>query len=317
MPLPSDEKLIALGEKVLEQFEALAGAHPGYRPAHAKGILLTGTFTPSPEAAALTRAPHVTRASTPVVVRLSNAGGLPTIPDSDPNANPRGCAVRFMLAEHVHTDIVAHSIDGFPARNGEEFLEFLRAVGSGDPSSFLASHPAAAAFVKQRPPPSSFAREAYFGISAMRFTNRDGASCYGRFQVVPEAGVDRLNGAAKAKSESFLFEEIAQRVAAGPIGFRIMVQVANKDDVVDDATVQWPSDRRLVTFGRLALTAIAPDNARQQKTIIFDPIPRVDGIEPSNDLLFELRAAVYLMSGRRRRQAPDEAARPAAVRVAR
>ena len=42
-----------------------------------------------------------------------------------------------------------------------------------------------------------------------------------------------------------------------------------------------------------------------RSTIIFDPIPRVDGIEPSNDPLFELRAAIYLLSGRRRRAAPE------------
>jgi catalase len=47
------------------------------------------------------------------------------------------------------------------------------------------------------------------------------------------------------------------------------------------------------------------DEAHEQKQTIFDPIPRVDGIEPSDDPLLELRAAVYLMSGRRRRSAPE------------
>jgi catalase len=32
----------------------------------------------------------------------------------------------------------------------------------------------------------------------------------------------------------------------------------------------------------------------------------VDGIEPSADPLLELRAAVYLLSGRRRRAAPEQ-----------
>ena len=40
-----------------------------------------------------------------------------------------------------------------------------------------------------------------------------------------------------------------------------------------------------------------------EQTTIFDPIPRVAGIEPSDDPLLELRAAVYLISGRRRRKA--------------
>jgi catalase len=46
-----------------------------------------------------------------------------------------------------------------------------------------------------------------------------------------------------------------------------------------------------------------PDSLAQQQQIIFDPIPRVDGIEPSADPLLELRAAAYLLSGRRRRAA--------------
>jgi catalase len=54
------------------------------------------------------------------------------------------------------------------------------------------------------------------------------------------------------------------------------------------------------------LTAIAPDNPTEQQRLIFDPIPRVDGIEASADPLFEPRANVYLMSGRRRRAAQQQ-----------
>ena len=38
-----------------------------------------------------------------------------------------------------------------------------------------------------------------------------------------------------------------------------------------------------------------------QEALIFDPIPRVDGTEPSDDPLLDPHAAVYLASGRRRR----------------
>ena len=315
MPLPSDEKLIALGEDVIKQFDAMFGLHPGFRPAHARGVLLTGTFTPSRQAQALTRAPHVTRESTPVTVRFSNSTGLPQIPDTDPNANPRGMAIRFQLAEHVHTDIVAHSTDGFPTRTGQEFLDFLRAAAASASATqsptpvelFLHDHPAALAFIQApKPFPSSFAWQSYFGVTAMRFTNKDGVSRYGRYRIVPEAGNDFLDEAAlKGKSADFLFEEIAARVGKEPASFEIQVQTAADGDVVDDATIHWPEDRPIVELGQLVLKQIAPDNAHEQKKIIFDPIPRVDGIEPSDDPLLELRAAIYLLSGRRRRQAPE------------
>jgi len=57
-------------------------------------------------------------------------------------------------------------------------------------------------------------------------------------------------------------------------------------------------------FGSIELTAKAPDD-KEHRRIIFDPIPRVDGIEPSDDPLLELRAAIYLLSGRRRREASE------------
>ncbi|MBV8569415.1 MAG: catalase family peroxidase [Acidobacteriaceae bacterium] len=314
MPLPSDEKLLALAQDLLNQFDAIFGLHPGFRPAHAKGVMLSGTFTPSREAASLTRAPHITRDSTPVTARFSNSTGLPEIPDSEPNANPRGLAIRFNLAEHVHTDIVSHSSDGFPTRTGQEFLEFLRAAAASQAAKespspiekFLASHPAALQFVQTpKPSPSSFANEAYFGVTAMRFTNKDGLSRFGRYRIVPEAGVSHLDGDADAKEPNFLFDELTSRIKGAPVNFQILVQVADSSDTVDDATVHWPERRPLIQFGRVSLTALVPENAHEQKKIIFDPIPRVDGIEASNDPLLELRAAIYLMSGRRRRQAPE------------
>src|ERR1700691_5892268 len=108
-----------LAQQLLDVFDQLQGVHPGFRPAHAKGLMCTGTFTPSSAAAELTHAPHAKRPSTAVTVRYSDSPGLPTIPDNDPTkSGPRGMAVRFHLAEHVHTDIVAHSFNGFAVRTG-------------------------------------------------------------------------------------------------------------------------------------------------------------------------------------------------------
>jgi catalase len=60
----------------------------------AKGILLSGAFTPAPTATSLARAPHVERNSTPVNVRFSNFAGVPpfliTIPMPARAASGRG-----------------------------------------------------------------------------------------------------------------------------------------------------------------------------------------------------------------------------------
>jgi len=317
MPLPTDEKLLALSQNILALFDTIFGVHPGFRPAHAKGILVTGTFTPSSEAASLTVAPHIQRPSTPVTVRFSDSPGLPMIPDNDPMAPPRGMAIRFHLAEHSHTDIINQSVNEFFARNGEEFVGFLTAVATSDMSKpsdpknpkpiekFLATHPAALAFVQApKPPPSSFARVTYFSMSAYKFTNGKGASRFGKYQIVPAAGNDFLDPAvAEGKGPNYLFDELKEKIARGPIEFRVMVQLANDGDVTDDATVHWPADRKVMELGKIALDKPVVNDAAEQKQIIFDSIPRVAGIEPSGDPLLELRASVYLMSGRRRRAA--------------
>jgi catalase len=313
MPLPQDERVVALANDLLQQFDQLFGLHPGFRPAHAKGVMLTGTFKPSPGARAITRAPHLTRESTPVTARFSNSTGLPELPDNAPDANPRGLAIRFNLAEHVHTDIVSHSTDGFPARDGYQFLELLRAIAASGPDvpspkpveAFLGSHPAALAFVqKPKPFPSSLARDTYYGVTAFAFSNAAGQTRFGRYRIIPELGNDYLTDEQVSKlAPNYHFEEIPQRVAKEPVRFKILVQLAASGDTTDDATVHWPEDREQVELGALELNKVVEDTPAQQKRIIFDPIPRVDGIEPSADPLLDLRAAIYLLSGRRRRSA--------------
>ncbi|WP_374023806.1 catalase family peroxidase [Mycobacterium sp. HNNTM2301] len=312
MPLPTDEKLLQLSDDVLAAFAKIFGEHPGIRPAHGKGILLNGTFTPTAAAAELSVAQHFQQASTPVLVRFSDSTGLPTIPDTDPNSLPKGIGVRFVLAEHVHTDIIGHSADAFPARNGEEFLQFLEALASSDPANpagsplqaFLGSHPAALKFVQPKPFPASFARESYFGLNALKFTDAAGHSRFGRYRIVPEAGNEYLDDeAVRSKGDNYLFTEIVERIAAGPTRLTLALQLAEDGDEVNDITVGWPADREVAELGTIELTTPVADDAAQQKQIIFDPIPRLAGIEPSDDPLLEFRAALYLISGRRRRAA--------------
>jgi catalase len=195
---PDTEAVEKLSKDLLDVVENIFGHHAGFRPLHAKGIMCKGEFKPSSPAKNLTCAPHVADLpSTPVVVRFSNSTGIPIIPDTDPNAGPRGFAIRFQLGEHLHTDIVAHSAQTFPTRTGEEFLEFLKALNASGPDTpspkpiekFLNTHPAAAHYVHSpKPVPLSFASEIYFGVTALKFLSAEGKARYGRFQVHPVGG---------------------------------------------------------------------------------------------------------------------------------
>ena len=299
-----------LYEQLVDALNALFGVHPGYRPVHAKGIVCAGTFHPAATAASVSRAPHLQGAPVPITVRLSDFAGVPTVSDGDPLASPRGMAIRFHLPGGIDTDILAHSYDGFPARTAEEFLDFVRALaasgpGSPDPkpiASFLASHPQARQFAEApKPAPASFATESYYGVNAFRFINREGTSRHGRYRIRPEAGEEHLDSAEAARRPgNYLFDELAQRLSRGAAQFRLLVQLADDGDPVDDGSLPWPEERPQVELGTLSLTSRVADSAVAERQLIFDPARLVDGIELSSDPLLLARSAVYAISYRRR-----------------
>ncbi|KAL3419524.1 catalase related subgroup [Phlyctema vagabunda] len=299
MPLPSDEELLKTAQALLTRF-----------PAHGKGILLEGTFIPTPEASLLSNASHFNVPATPILVRFSNSTGLPTIPDNDLNADPRGMAIRFNLPptsdnKRVHTDIICHSTPFFPTRTGAGFLEFLQKLVEGKIGEFLAKTPSAKAFVEApKPAPSSFAREEYFGVSAFKLVGATGKATFIRYRIVPVLGVETLDESAlKEKDQSYLLDDIKKRLGEGDVNFKLIAQIADDGDIIDDSTQHWPETRQIAELGTVKIEKVSTDNAKKQKSIIFDPIPRIQGVEPSDDPMLEMRAAIYLISGRERRSA--------------
>jgi catalase len=129
-PLAAQEKSVP--QQIADVMVQLNGGtiHKGYRFTHAKGLVLTGRFTPSRGAASVSRAAHLRGAPVPVTVRLSNGTGVPHINDDNPNAAPRGMAIRFALPRGGFTDIVANSHDGFFVGTAEDFLAFLKAIAA-------------------------------------------------------------------------------------------------------------------------------------------------------------------------------------------
>src|SRR5262245_12871735 len=301
----------ALAAQLVATLRALAGSHPGFRPAHAKGILCAGTFRGSPEARRVTRAPHMQGPPVATVVRFSNAGGDPGVHDGLPGV--RAMAVKFQLSGGVSADILANSIEGFPARTPEEFLAFLQAQlpdpSTGKPSPdalprFLESHPATRAFIERlmkKPVPASYAQASYHAEHAFRFTAHDGASRYGRYRWIPEAGESYLSAdEAGRRSPDFLREELESRLRNGPAVFRLQLQLAAEGDPTDDVTTLWPADRPLTELGRLEVTGISPTGAADERRLVFDPANRTDGIDLSADPILLIRSAAYSVSFDRR-----------------
>ncbi|KAK3703387.1 hypothetical protein LTR37_014493 [Vermiconidia calcicola] len=316
MPLPEDLAVVETAGNLVKTLQGAFVKPAGYRPAHAHGRLVRGNFTPTDEAAPLSTAPHLNNAFTPVIVRFSSSTGIPDIPDTDPNANPRGMAIRFVLSEdgHKHTDIVAHSTPFFPVRTGEGFVQMLEAIGGVTIGKFLEENPSAAAFVQApKPFPSSFATEKYYGLNAFKLVSDNGSGTFVRYRMTPDAGHSVLSESDVAsKSKTYLFDELPERLSNGPASFKLHAQVAEEGDPTDDATKHWPGSRKVVELGTIKVDSVEEEteSKREQQRIIFDPVPRVEGIEPSADPLLDMRAAVYLISGRERRAAPSPQQKP-------
>jgi catalase len=282
------------------------GIHTGFRFMHAKGIVTSGTFTPTAQAKTLSRAAHFSGPAVPVTVRFSNAPGLPTNADNSPGSGPRGIAIRFNLPGGGFTDIVSISHNGFVVGTGEDFLAFLKAAAGSGPDApspkpietFLGRHPRAAKFLGEvQTRPRSYATAAYFGNNAFVFVDGRGKKQPVRYQIVPVAGEATLDSAAAAKAgENYLRDEIQRRIKGGPVQFRLYAQLPNSGDPTNDGSVVWPDDRKRVLLGTIRLTKVEPNQDELQRSLTFNPTFLTSGIELSDDPLVPLRSAVYALS---------------------
>jgi catalase len=281
------------------------GPHPGFRANHAKGFLTTGTFTPAKTAPALSKAPHFAK-TVPVLVRFSDPTGVPNLPDASPDASPHGMAIRFQLPGGNYSDIVSISANSFPVATPEDFLALLQSIAKSGPGvpkptpveQFLGSHPAALKFVTTpRPAPESFGTLAFFGVNAFKFTNAKGVSHFARYQILPVAGEHALSAAEAAKAgPNYLMDELPKRIAAGPVKFRLLAQLAAEGDKTNDATAVWPADREVVELGVISVTGTAKDQVKAQRELLYNPLALPDGIEPSADPVLLARPPAYAVS---------------------
>ncbi|MCW8130640.1 MAG: catalase family peroxidase [Planctomycetota bacterium] len=308
--MPDSNEVLAV--RIADLFQKAFGVHAGFRLVHAKGLVCTGTFVPTAEAAALSRAAHFHLASVPVVARFSNATGVPVIPDNDPHSNPKGLGLRFLLPDGRLTDIVANGQSGFPAATPADFVDFFAAVissGPGTPSptpleKFLGAHPDTAAFLGQpNPMPASFATQAFFGNNAFVFVNAEGRKQATRYQIVPVAGAQALDEkTAAGKAPNFLFDELRERLAKEPVAYTLFAQLAEPGDPTHSVMKVWPAERMKVALGTVTLTSVDPKSAQTEHDLMYDPTHLIDGLELSDDPLPPFRAQVYSVSIERRRK---------------
>lgn len=293
-------------ETPLSMVEALHTAFGNHhaRAVHTKGIILEGTFNPAPEAKDIVKEPIFSGSTLPVVARFSLFAGVPDLADNDDGASPAGFAVKIKALDGDDFDIEANQHKDFIVATVDEFAVFLRAVGATKPDTphpnpveqFLASHPHAKEFLGSRTYPISYAQATYWGINSVKFTSAKGQSVFVRYRFVPLAGERYLTpDERKSQSSSYLQDEVVQRLAKAPVVFDWYVQIAEKGDKIEDPSIAWPENRKMVKLGTFTLTKTAQDPDTAQRTLLFLPGQPHPGVEPADPMLV-LRNAAYPIS---------------------
>jgi catalase len=293
--------------ELVDALHSAFGTHPS-RAVHAKGIILEGTFTPAPAAAELTKAPHLQKERSKVIVRFSDFTGIPDIPDNIGLANPRGLAIKFIMPDDLTTDIVGHSFDGFPTPDSDQFRELLLVIGrSGSTASkptaldsFLEAHPVAKTFLTTQKNPASYAGISYFGVNAFKFTNKKGVSHFIRYQFIPIDGEELLTAGQMAeKGPEYLQEEIKKRIAVKPVKFSLYAQIAEEGDNIEDPSTAWPASRKRILLGVIEITSLSPNTIQEDKSLFFIPNNIPAGIETADPML-NFRSNAYPISVKER-----------------
>jgi catalase len=299
-----------LGTRLVDQMNALYGVHPGVRANHATGAVFEGIFTPAKAADSLSSAAFLRDAPTPLIIRFSNAGGVPDAPDTHPSVGGiRGMSIKFRLANGGENDIVALSANSFPVSTGGEFLALLQAAGASGPDApkpspietFLSGHPAAAKFVTApKPVAVSYGTQPFFGVNALKFTNAQGVSKFGRYRIVPEAGPAYVSDEEATKRPgTALADNLRALIEKGPVKFRLLVQLAEAGDPTADATKVWPDSRPTMELGDIAITK-ALDTKKVENGLLFMPTNLTKGIDISDDPILIARTEAYAESYGRR-----------------
>jgi catalase len=272
------------------------------RAVHAKGIMVEGMFEPASDSLNITKASLFRGHNIPVLARFSDFTGIPEIPDNVGDANPRGFAMKFSLPDGSTADVVTHSFNGFPAGTTEEFRELLMAIGakhSGQPApldNFLASHPIAKTFLTtQKPAPSSYATLSYFGVNAFAFIDAKGRKTFVRYRFIPMGGESFVSPEAlAAKGPNYLQAELPTRISKGPVSFEWYAQVAHSPDIIDNPSIAWPENRKLVKLGTIRFDRMVANQVEVSKKTMFTPLNVPAGIESADPMLNARRDAYPL-----------------------
>jgi catalase len=302
----------------IKAFEWVNGVQSGFSTNHGKGVAVAGHFDGNGNGAEVSSAAVFQAGRTPAVGRFSLAGGNAHAADMASTARGFGLAIGFPGGAQWRTAML--NLPVFPDNSAQGFYDRLlaskpsAATGKPDPdamAAFLKAHPETAKAMKiiaQSPPSAGFADSTFRSLNTFYCISGSGSRTPVRWSLVPVAPPPTRT----ASGPNALFDAVVRQLRSGPLQWKLMLTIAEPSDPLDDATLPWPADRRVIDAGTLTLTSIETERAGNARDINFDPLVLPPGIERSDDPLLSPRSAVYAASYRAR---ACETKDPSAVNV--
>jgi catalase len=299
----SPQRLTA--DRMVDALAPPAGAAPGHRRNHAKGICFTGRFEANGAGAELSRAALFKAGRYPAVGRFNLASADLNAPDA--TARVRGLSLRISSPDGDEWRTAMIDAPVFPVSTPQAFYDLQIASSSKDPDAmtrFGAAHPEIGAFVawaQSAPWTGSYAEQRYNGLNSFIFVDGSGGEHAVRWSLVPTAAaVPASPDALAQRGPDFLAQEITERTRRGPLRWTLAVTIADPGDPTADPSRAWPDGRRTVEVGTLTVDQVQPEPDGPCRDLNFDPTVLPSGMRTSDDPFPAARSSAYAKSFDRR-----------------
>lgn len=300
------------------------GAFPGFRRAHAKGVCVSGWFEANGNGEALSFTRILAHGRTPFEGRMSIGGGSPY--GLDAKARVRSMSLQLLDNNGDQWRMAMNSFPFFGSASAQDFFAQTQAArpdpttGKPDPArqaAFVAAHPAAQRFAqwaKDARWSSSFANTSYYGVNTFRLIDAMGTVHHVRWTMQPQTPFTAMTADQRETADAnYLVDELAARLAQGPLRWDMVVTLATADDDPSDPSTPWPSSRDQINVGTVVINGHSPQTTGACRDINFDPLILPPGVQGADDPILPARSAVYSTSFNRREREIARGAAGAAI----
>ncbi|TQV87021.1 catalase [Aliikangiella coralliicola] len=281
-------------------FEKLFGVTEGKRRNHTKGFCFEAVLTPEDKAIKRYSNSALFLNESKVIGRLSHKGGNNSARDDKPAEYGMGLSISTTSGE-VH-NMSMNTLDFFPVSTPEAFAELMYAKTQGPAAvkAFKMKNTDLQRFKKHMSKKAQvltpYENSTYNSLNSFFLVNAKSEKTAVRWSFVPAEPLSFVVD----KKPDFFFDNMQQNLKNHSISWNMIVTIANENDVINNAAIQWSGDHKQILAAKLKVLSISSEREGKCDAINYDPLVLSKGFEASADPLLQARRNAYAISFGRR-----------------